>query len=89
MALKRELPAWSSVAVLYSVFKLVGPNDVGMIRAEFMIGYWVSDKTMIRLGLTSLNTEYKTATELQAGNSRFRANSQIPFIAITYSPKHN
>ena len=68
---------------------LVGPNDVGMIRAEFMIGYWISDKTMIRLGLTSLNTEYKTATELQAGNSRFRANSQIPFIAITYSPKHN
>jgi len=41
---------------------LVGSNDLGMIRTEFMIGYWVSDKVMLRLGLTSLNTEYKTAT---------------------------
>ena len=68
---------------------LVGPNDLGMIRAEFTLGYWVSDKTLLRIGLTSLNTEYKTATELQTDNSRFRRNSQLPFIAVTYSPKHN
>ncbi len=66
---------------------LVGPNDLGMIRAEFSVGYWVNDNFLIRAGISSLNTEYKTATELQAGNVRFRQNSQLPFIAITYSPK--
>ena len=66
---------------------LVGPNDIGMIRAEFNVGYWISNNIMLRAGVTSLNTEYKTATELQSGNSRFRKNSQLPFIAITFSPK--
>lgn len=68
---------------------LVAANDVGMIRAEFNIGYWLSKNIMIRTGLTSVNTEYKTPNELQAGNSRFRRNTQLPFLAITFSPGRN
>lgn len=68
---------------------LVGANDRGMLKAEFTAGYWVSEKVMLRVGVVSQNTEYKTTTEIQPGNSRFRNNAAIPFFAVTYSPRHN
>jgi hypothetical protein len=68
---------------------LVGANDLGMLKSEFNIGYQMSNKWMIRLGMNSLLTEYATATELQVGNTRYRGTGMIPYLAIRYSPHTN
>jgi hypothetical protein len=68
---------------------LVGANDLGMLKSEFNIGYQLSNQWMIRLGLNSLLTEYKTDTELQTGNTRFRGTGIIPFVAVRFSPQIN
>jgi hypothetical protein len=67
---------------------LVGANDIGMVKSENFIGYWVSENWMARVGVSSLFTEYKTSTRLQQDNDRFRGTSIIPFIAIRYCPNN-
>ncbi|MGB0432590.1 MAG: hypothetical protein ACPGLV_19085 [Bacteroidia bacterium] len=60
---------------------LVGANDIGMVKAEFFGAYRINDKLAIRLGLANSFVEYKTSTELQTGNDRFRGISSMPFVA--------
>ena len=66
---------------------LVGPNDIGMLKAEFTTGYKFNEQWNTRLGLVSLYTEVRTETELQPGNTRFRGEARMPFLAVTYTPQ--
>lgn len=63
---------------------LVGANDIGMIKAEFFAGYWITPKWMVRAGMINAFLEYKTLTEVQVGNSRFRADPILPMIGVRY-----
>lgn len=63
---------------------LVGANDRGMIKAEFFVGYHVNDHWSARLGFNNNFVEYKTETELQKGNTRFRGDPTAPFVAVRY-----
>lgn len=65
---------------------LVGANDIGMLKAEFFAAYKFNNTWKARVGLVSLFTEYRTPTELQAGNTRFRGEGRVPFLAVTYTP---
>jgi hypothetical protein len=67
---------------------LVEANDIGMIKAEYYVAYWAKPKWMIRFGVIDLYSEYKTATELQVGNTRYRGASYMPFLSLRYSPKN-
>jgi hypothetical protein len=67
---------------------LVEANDIGMIKAEYYIAYWVKPKWMVRFGAVDLYSEYKTATELQTGNTRYRGASYMPFLAFRWAPKN-
>lgn len=63
--------------------------DIGFVKSEFMVGYWLNEKWMARAGFSTFITEYRTDRELQEGNDRFKAFDFVPFIAIRYSMKHN
>lgn len=63
---------------------LVGANDRGMIKAEFFVGYQLNENWAARIGFNNNFVEYKTATELQKGNTRFRGDPTAPFLAVRY-----
>ena len=63
---------------------LVGANDIGMIKAEFFAAYQFNDRMTLRAGFNNNFIEYKTATELQAGNTRFRADPTAYFVGFRY-----
>lgn len=63
---------------------LMGANDIGMIKAEFFVGYQLKENWMIRLGFNNNFVEYVTSTELQPGNTRFRGDPTAGFLAIRY-----
>jgi len=64
---------------------LIGANDIGMVKSEFFAGYKFNDKFKARLGWVSLFTEYRTPTELQAGNTRYRGTGLMPMLSATYT----
>ncbi len=64
---------------------LSGSRDIGMLKSEFYSGFQVTNKWMIRGGMSSFVAEYKTEDELQQGNSRFRNMEFMPFLAVRYS----
>ncbi len=64
---------------------LSGAHDIGMLKSEFFTGFHFNRQWMIRAGISSLVTEYKTKTEMQEGNSRYRGMSMLPFVGIRYS----
>ncbi len=64
---------------------LLGPNDIGMVRSDFFAGYKFSDTWKVRLGLGPLFTEYRTDTELQTGNTRYRGASMMILASVTYT----
>lgn len=63
---------------------LVGANDIGMVKSEFYVAYWLNEKWMLRAGTGGLFAEYKTSKELQEGNNRFRATTGVPSVAVRY-----
>ncbi len=65
---------------------LVGANDIGMVKVEIFAGYKFNRKWSARLGIMNLFTEYRTPTEIQVGNTRFRAESRMPHLSVTYTP---
>lgn len=64
---------------------LSGANDIGMLKSEFFTGIHFNRQWMVRVGLSSLVTEYRTRTQLQEGNKRFRGMSLLPFVGVRYS----
>jgi len=64
---------------------LLGPNDIGMVRSDFFVGYKFNDSWRARLGVGPLFTEYRTETELQAGNTRYRGTAMMILIGAVYS----
>jgi len=67
---------------------LVGPNDIGQIKANFALSYLVSDKIRLRIGADSHISEYTTEVELRNENDRFRASLPGFFIGGTYYLDH-
>jgi len=64
---------------------LLGPNDIGMVRSDFFAGYKFNDNWKVRLGVGPLFTEYRTETELQEGNTRYRGTSMMILVGAVYS----
>lgn len=64
---------------------LLGPNDIGMVRSDFFAGYKINDTWKARLGFGYLFTEYRTPTELQAGNTRYRGVFSMISASVTYT----
>lgn len=64
---------------------LVGPNDIGFLKAEFFAGYHINEKWTVRLGITNMYTEVRTPTELQAGNTRYRAENMGAMLGVFYT----
>lgn len=64
---------------------LVGPNDIGMLKAEFFVGYHINDKLTVRAGINNMYTEVRTPTEIQAGNTRYRAENMGGLISLVYT----
>lgn len=65
---------------------LVGANDIGMLKVEIFAGYKFNSRWTARIGVNNLFTEYRTPTELQAGNTRFRAEGTAFMVSGTYTP---
>jgi hypothetical protein len=84
-----SIPITTNVSANSISYLIYDIYDVGMIKAEFMIGYWLNKNWLVRGGLSDFLIEYKTPTELQKDNKRFKDLIYVPFIAIRYSPKHN
>jgi len=68
---------------------LVGARDIGTLNSEFSLGYWLSNNLQLRLGLNMFFSEYTTNNVLAHDNNRFRNISQMPFIAVGFSPGRN
>jgi len=64
---------------------LLGPNDIGMVRSDFFAGYKFNDSWRARVGVGPLFTEYRTETELQEGNTRYRGTSMMILVGVVYS----
>jgi len=64
---------------------LLGPNDIGMVRSDFFAGYKINDTWKARAGFGYLFTEYRTPTELQAGNTRYRGVFSMIMASVTYT----
>jgi hypothetical protein len=75
----------SANTISYLVFDIYA---VGMIKAEFMFGYWLNNCWMIEGGLSDFLIEYRTPNELQKGNKRFKDLIYLPFVAIRYLAGH-
>lgn len=63
---------------------LVGARDIGMIKAEFFAAFHLTDTWTLRFCFNNNFLEYKTATELQKGNTRFRADPTMGCVALRY-----
>ena len=63
---------------------LVGPNDIGMLKAEFFVGYRINNNFTVRAGINNMYTEVRTPTELQVGNTRYRAENMGGLISLVY-----
>lgn len=70
----------NSVAVL-----LIAANDIGMLRSDFFVGYKFNETWKARAGFGPLFTEYRTPTELQTGNKRYRNASAMISLGVTYT----
>ncbi len=64
---------------------LIGPADIGMLKSEFFAAYKFNEKWKVRAGWVSLFTEYRTPTELQVGNTRYRGTAIQGLLAVTYT----
>ena len=64
---------------------LVGANDIGMLKAEFFVGYRINNFFTVRAGINNMYTEVRTPTELQVGNTRYRAENMGGLISIVYT----
>ncbi len=64
---------------------LWGPNDIGMVRSDFFVGYKFNDNWKARVGFGPLFTEYRTETELQEGNTRYRGTYGMISLGAVYS----
>lgn len=64
---------------------LLGPNDIGMVRSDFFVGYKINENWKARVGFGPLFTEYRTETELQEGNTRYRGTYGMILLGANYS----
>lgn len=62
---------------------LVGNNDKGQLSSEFWFGYNINEKLLIRGGYNYFFAEYKTLSNKQNGNDRYRHKASMFFLSLT------
>jgi hypothetical protein len=75
----------SANTISYLVYDIY---DVGMIKAEFMFGYWLNNCWMLRGGLSDFIVEYNTPKEIQKDKKRFKDLIYLRFVEIRYLAGH-
>lgn len=63
---------------------LVGDNDIGQLKSEFLVTYDVSDALRIKVGADFTFSEYTTAQELTHDNDRFRYKAMMGMVGVSY-----
>lgn len=64
---------------------LVGDNDIGQLKSEFVVGYNINEKWRIRAGGDFTFSEYTTVQKLANDNDRFRYKAMMGFIGLSYN----
>lgn len=63
---------------------LVGANDFGSLQSHFLVGYHINEKWGLQGGFSYTFTEYTTDGELVRDNDRFRRQTGMGFLKLTY-----
>lgn len=64
---------------------LVGDNDIGHLKSEFVIAYNINEKFRIRAGGDFTFSEYTTTSKLTNDNDRFRYKAMMGFVGVSYT----
>lgn len=67
---------------------LVGDNDIGQLKSEFVLAYNIDEKWRIRVGGDFTFSEYTTASELTNQNDRFRYKAMMGFVGVSYTIRY-
>ncbi len=65
---------------------LVGDNDIGQLKSEFVVSYLFLPKWGIKAGLDFTFSEQTTAQKLTNNNDRFRHKAMMATVGISYYP---
>jgi hypothetical protein len=63
---------------------LVGDNDIGYLKSEFVVAYRPSDRLRIKAGADYTFSEYTTSQELINENDRFRYKAFMGYLGVSY-----
>jgi len=64
---------------------LVGDNDIGQLKSELYLSYFLNPKWRLNFGLDLTFSEYTTSVKLRNDNDRFRNKSNFIFIGASYN----
>lgn len=85
MAVSQGLPMTSEKASVTNLnLLLTGDYDIGSLNSELSFNVKLTDKLMMRPGVSFLFTEYTTNNPLAFANDRFRKKSLMPMLGISY-----
>lgn len=65
---------------------LVGDNDIGQLKSEFLVSYLIKPRWAIKAGLDFTFSEMTTAQKLTNNNDRFRHKSMMALVGVSYFP---
>lgn len=68
---------------------LVGDNDIGHLKSEFVFSYMFTDQFKLRAGGDFTFSEYTTVRTLTNDNDRFRYKAMMFFVGISYQLNAN
>lgn len=64
---------------------LVGDNDIGQLKSELYLSYFLNPKWRLNAGLDLTFSEYTTSVKLRNDNDRFRNKANFIFIGASYN----
>ena len=63
---------------------LVGDNDIGQLKSEFVMAYTLNEEWRVRTGADFTFSEYTTTSILTNDNDRFRYKAFMAFVGVSY-----
>lgn len=63
---------------------LTGDYDIGSLNSELSVNILLTDKWLLRPGVSFIFTEFTTYNKLTFDNDRFRRKSLLPMIGVSY-----